>query len=194
MNIAIDIDDTISETFETIMPYAIKFTIEDLKRVPKLEMTGTYRTHFYVVDICKWKKLEAMKFWLKYYVQILKNVNCKKFAPEVIKKLKENGNKIFLVTARKGFNKDQTKQITKKWLEENNIEYDELVLEAEDKLKILQEKDIDIFIDDSYDNCSNVAENSDIKVYMMDSKVNEKFEHEKIQRVYSWPEIGKLVN
>ena len=29
MNIGIDIDDTISETFETLLPYAQKYTIED---------------------------------------------------------------------------------------------------------------------------------------------------------------------
>ena len=32
MNIGIDIDDTISETFETLLPYSQKYTIEDLKK------------------------------------------------------------------------------------------------------------------------------------------------------------------
>ena len=40
MNIGIDIDDTISETFETLLPYAQKYTIEDLKRESKINLTG----------------------------------------------------------------------------------------------------------------------------------------------------------
>lgn len=194
MNIAIDIDDTISETFETLLPYAQKYTIEELKRQPNIEMKGTYKTHFYMVEMCKWSEEEAIKFWLEHYAQILIDVHCKKYAPEVIKKIKDGGNKIYLVTARWKMPKEDTKQITIDWLKENNIEYDELIVDVQDKLKVLKEKNIDIFIDDSYENCKNVAENSDIKVYMMNSKVNEKLEHEKIQRVYSWPEIDSLIS
>ena len=194
MNIAIDIDDTISETFETLLPYAVKYTTEELKKDPKIEITGEYKTHFYIVEICKWNKIEAMKFWMKYYAQILREVNPKKFAPEVINNLRDRGHKIYLITARWSLKKDDTKLITEKWLKENNIGYDELIMGADEKLKILREKNIDIFIDDGYDNCASVAENSDIKVYMMDSKVNGKHKHEKIKRVYSWPEIDKLIN
>ena len=38
MNIGIDIDDTISETFETLLPYAQKYTIEDLKRKSEINI------------------------------------------------------------------------------------------------------------------------------------------------------------
>ena len=194
MNIAIDIDDTISETFETLLPYAQKYTIEELKRNIKPEIKETYRNHFYIVEIFKWNEEEALRFWNEHYSNIIEDVNCKKFASEVISKLKENGNKIYIVTARWKMKDNIVEEITKKWLEENEIKYDELITNVEDKLKVLKEKNVDIFIDDSYENCTSVAENSDIKVYMMNSRVNEKFEHPKIQRVYSWPEIDSLIN
>ena len=63
-----------------------------------------------------------------------------------------------------------------------------------DKFKIVQEKNIDIFIDDSFKNCKKVADRSDIKVYMMDSRANEQMNDERIQRVFSWPEIYDLIN
>ena len=119
MNIAIDIDDTISETFETLLPYAVKYTTEELKKDPKIEITGEYKTHFYIVEICKWNKIEAMKFWMKYYAQILREVNPKKFAPEVINNLRDRGHKIYLITARWSLKKDDTKLITEKCLKEN---------------------------------------------------------------------------
>ena len=42
MNIGIDIDDTISETFETLLPYAQKYTIEDLKRKSEIDINQDF--------------------------------------------------------------------------------------------------------------------------------------------------------
>ena len=71
MNIGIDIDDTISETFETLLPYAQKYTIEDLKRESKVNLTGNLLDHFYIVYVNGWNEKEAIAFWEKYYAQIL---------------------------------------------------------------------------------------------------------------------------
>lgn len=193
MNIGIDIDDTISETFETLLPYAQKYTIEDLKKESKIYIKDEYANHFYIVYMNGWNEQEAMNFWNRYYAEILREVNIKKFASEVINKLKQEGHKIYLITARWDMPKDNVKDITKQWLIENNIEYDELIINASDKLKLVEEKNIDIFIDDSFNNCKNIVENSNTKAYMMTSRVNGSFSHEKIKRVYSWPEVYSLI-
>lgn len=194
MNIGIDIDDTISETFETILPYAQKYTIEDLKRESKVNLTGTFGDHFYIVYVNGWNEQEALSFWEKYYAQILRKVNIKKFATEVINKLRQDGHKVYIITARWNMKKENVEEITRNWLQENNVEYDGLFLNASDKLSIAKENNIDIFIDDSFKNCKKVADGSDIKVYMMDSRANEQMNDEKIQRVFSWPEIYDLIN
>lgn len=193
MNIGIDIDDTISETFETLLPYAQKYTIEDLKRKPEINMNQDFLDHFYIVKMNGWKEQETISFWNKYYGEILKKVNIKKFAAEVINKLKQEGNKIYFITARWDMPNDNIQEITKQWLKKNNVEYDELIINASDKLQLIKEKNIDVFIDDSFKNCKNIAENSNTKVYMMTSRVNGTFNHEKITRVYSWPEIYSLI-
>ena len=193
MNIGIDIDDTISETFETLLPYAQKYTIEDLKRKPEIIMNQDFLDHFYIVKMNGWKEQETISFWNKYYGEILKKVNIKKFAAEVINKLKQEGNKIYFITARWDMPNDNIQEITKQWLKKNNVEYDELIINASDKLQLIKEKNIDVFIDDSFKNCKNIAENSNTKVYMMTSRVNGTFNHEKITRVYSWPEIYSLI-
>lgn len=193
MNIGIDIDDTISETFETLLPYAQKYTIEDLKIKSEINMNQDFLDHFYIVKMNGWKEQEAISFWNKYYGEILKKVNIKKFAAEVINRLKKEGHKIYLITARWDMPNDDIQGITKKWLIENNVEYDELIINASDKLQLIKEKNIDIFIDDSFTNCKSIAENSNAKVYIMTSKVNGNFNHEKITRVYSWPEVYSLI-
>ena len=194
MNIGIDIDDTISETFETLLPYAQKYTIEDLKRESKVTIDSNIANHFYIVYMNGWNEKEATDFWSKYYGEILRQLNIKKFAAEVIKKLKQQGHKIYLITARWDMPNDNIKEITEKWLEENKVEYDELIINASDKLKLVQEKDIEIFIDDSVNNCKTLANNSNANVNMMTSRVNGSLEDEKIKRVFSWPEISDLVN
>lgn len=194
MNIGIDIDDTISETFETLLPYAQKYTIEDLKRESKVEMDSNLSNHFYIVYMNGWNEQEATDFWSKYYGKILRELNIKKFAAEVIKKLKQEGHKIYLITARWDMRADNVRGITEKWLKDNKVEYDELIINAEDKLKIALEKKIDIFIDDSFKNCKAIADNTSAKVYMMTSRVNGSLEDKKIKRVFSWPEIGELIN
>ena len=57
----------------------------------------------------------------------------------------------------------------------------------------IQSISMDIFIDDSFTNCKSIAENSNAKVYIMTSRVNGNFNHEKITRVYSWPEVYSLI-
>ena len=194
MNIGIDIDDTISETFETLLPYAQKYTIEDLKRESKVHIDGNLGNHFYIVYMNDWNEQEATEFWNKYYGEILRELNIKKFAAEAINNLRKQGHKIYLITARWDMPNDNVKEITRNWLSDNKVEYDELIINASDKLKIVQEKNIDIFIDDSFKNCKNIVDNTNIKVYMMTSRVNSDFNDEKIKRVFSWPEIYDLIS
>ena len=114
MNIGIDIDDTISETFETLLPYSQKYTTQDLKRESKIDLNGNLSDHFYIVYINGWNEKEAIAFWEKYYSEILKKVNIKKFAAETINKLKQEGHKIYLITARWDMEKESVEEITKK--------------------------------------------------------------------------------
>ena len=194
MNIGIDIDDTIAETFETLLPYSQKYTIEDLKREPTLKLADNYTNHFYIVHINGWNEQEAINFWNKYYSEILKKLNIKTFAKEIIKRLREEGHKVYFITARWDMPGDNVEEITKNWLKENTVEYDELIINASDKLQIVKEKNIDIFIDDSFKNCKDIADNTSVITYMMNSNANGSIEDEKIRRVFSWPEIYDLIS
>ena len=194
MNIGIDIDDTISETFEILLAYSQKYTIEDLKRESTININGDFTNNLYIEDANGWNDIEGENFWNRYYGEILKSVNIKKFAAEVINGLKNDGHKIFLITARWDMPNDDINEITKNWLKQNNIKYDRLITNASDKLKIVKDNNIDLFIDDSFSNCKNVVDNSSTKVYMMTSRVNGSFEYEKIKRVFSWPEIYHSIN
>lgn len=195
MNIGIDIDDTISETFETLLPYAQKYTIEELGREGIIDFNKKCINHYYIEEMFNWNKEESVRFWNKYIDEILENVNIKVFASDIIKRLKENGNNIFLITARWNTDNNNVENVTIKWLEDNKVIYDKLFLNAEAnrKVQIVEDNNIDIFIDDSFENCKDVSEKTKAKVYMMNTRVNERFSLENIKRVYSWSEIEHLI-
>lgn len=188
MNIGIDIDDTISNTYATLLEYAQKYTIEELKKSPVLDNTKM-TNHSYIELMHHWTKEEALKFWDKYYGEMLRKVPIKIFATEKIKKLKEKGHKIYLITARWDMENDNVKEITLEWLRKNDVQYDEFFMNAEEKLKIVKDKNIDVFVDDSFDNCKSIAYGSNAKVYLMDTRVNQNLKDEKITRVYSWSHV-----
>lgn len=187
MRIGIDIDDTISDTYEVVFAYAQRYTINTLKRSAQIQNVST-KTHFYTRKIHNWNEDEEMNFWHEYYGEVIKEVKPFTFAVETITKLKEMGHEIIIITARWPEPNCNIEKITLEWLEKNNIQYDDIILNVKDKAKVALEKKIDLFIDDSFENCTSVA-NVGIKTYIMNSRTNKELEAENITRVYSWPDI-----
>lgn len=187
MNIGIDIDDTISDTYSTLFPYAQKYTIEDLHKTGKINEYHKCATHKYVQAMHDWTEEEEKPFWKKYYEKCLSEAKIKLFAKETIDKLAKN-NKIILITARWENEEKSIQKLTKQWLKDNEVYYDNIILDAQDKLKIAKEYNINLFIDDSFANCSKIAE-AGIDTFMMDTKANSEYNNEKITRVYSWPHV-----
>lgn len=190
MIIGIDIDDTITDTYEVMFNYGQEYTANILNREPIVQNINNCNNHFYTKSIYNWTDEEETKFFELYYEKIIKNVSPKTLALEYLKKLKDEENKIVLITARwqpKDFELDVEKE-TKKWIEINNIPCDKLVINAINKEEVAKKEKIDIFIDDSFKNCQAVA-NIGIKTYIMDTRVNKELNREDIERVYSWPHV-----
>ena len=191
MNIGIDIDDTISNTFETFLPYMKKFVEQDLNR--KLDLNLSSRVDYYnIIEKYGVSEEEARIFWVNYYVSILESVKPKKSSVEVINQIKEKGNKVFLITARFDDGIVDVKVITEKWLEQNNIKYDKLIINSHNKLEIAKQEEIDIFVDDSIRNCEMIS-SGNIKTYMFTTENNNYYENEKIEKVISWDEFYEKI-
>lgn len=185
MKIGIDIDDTIANTHDILFSYAQKYTAEDLKKElsqPKSEIMSGNR---YCARFHEWNKEEDKEFWRKYYKTIIQQVRPKKFAKDVIRKLRESGNEIYLITARYNFEDIDIMTETEKWLNDNEIEYDVILFDAKDKASILKENNIEILIDDAETNCRKVSQEG-ICTYIMDSMENQNCQIENVKRLYSW--------
>lgn len=191
MNIGLDIDDTISNSFESVFASSQKFDIEELGNSGEVKKYGKIENHKYIETMYPhWTEDQINVFWTKYFIDMLTKATPKTNAPEIIKKLKEEGNKIILITSRYEVveGKNLVEEYTKKWLEENNIVYDKLIMNAQNKLISAQNENIDLFIDDSIEHCRRIKEGN-IKTLLYTTICNQSLEIKDLERVYSWIQI-----
>jgi len=193
MILGIDIDDTISKTCDILVEYGREYTENYLNREAALEFTGDNSTHFYIEALYGWTKEESSKFFELYYKKFIENVTPKQDSVEIINKLHDEGHKIILITSRDNFANVNARVETEKWLQKQGIKYDNLVTDVYSKYQACLDNKVELFIDDSYKNCMEMASNG-IEVFMVDAKYNYSLNDEKIRRVYSWKEIYSLIN
>lgn len=188
MKIGIDIDDTISNTYEVQFNLAQEYTINVLKREGSIIELDNIQTHFYTKYLHGWNDEEEKQFFNQYYKEMLMEVEPKMYAIEILRKLQQEGNEIFLVTARFDWEEVDAKQITTDWLTKYQVPYDKLITNATEKAEIIREHHMDHFVDDSFYNCEKIARLG-VKTYIMDSRTNRGLRDDRITRVYSWPHL-----
>ena len=175
MKIGIDIDDTICNTIEEMLPYICdKYNLNY-----ELEKNKGYSYYEYL-------NLPNFNLFAKNNLPyILSNAKLKKEASYYINKLYQD-NEIIFITARSDEYFDNTYDLCKNYLDKHNIKYNKLIVNAHNKGEICKKESIDIFIDDSLKNCDSIS-NYGIKVLLYDQKYNEL--DNKYERVNSWKEI-----
>ena len=140
-----------------------------------------------------WNEDEETNFYKNNIERIAKKLGVIESAKEYIGKLHDDGYIICIITGRDNGEYKEPYNMTKKWLIDNNIYYDDLILtDAYDKhakTKQCLEHNIDIMIDDSVRICSDCIENG-ITTILMDTPYNR---YSNIQRVKSWKEFYRYV-
>ncbi len=190
MKYGFDLDDTLADTASVINKYAIKFDKEYLNRTGELKDINNSKSYYYFAEGLNWNRENIAKFFEIYYLEILREVKIKPFVKETINKLKKAKNEIYIITARRKRENEIVEKITKDWLKNNGILYDELYIAIKEKSKIVNHLKIDIFIDDSYENCIEVKRNTNAKVYMLNTKFNIGILDNQIERIDN---INKLI-
>lgn len=180
MRIGIDIDDTLSKTFEAIYPYALEyFKIPNLKRDNQTlrETVTSYG-------------LDYTKFCKEYYDKVLPDAEVMEGASEILNKLKKEGHEIIIVTARTDKAYNYPYETSYKFLIKHNIPFDKLLVGHPKKGKICKLENIDLFIDDNVDNCYDISKYG-IDVLLYNSPLN-KNNHD-FKRVNNFKEIYDYV-
>lgn len=182
MNIAIDIDDTITYTYETLIPMIASYYGINLKKL--MDEKPNYATLNHTLkDYDKFKK--------DYYGKMARMVKVKEKAVEVINRLHDDGHRIVFMSARNNTEYDDPYQISKDYLDKMGIKYDKLLVNVKDKGKACILENIDLFIDDSTKNCKAV-QSKGIKTLQFDTVYTK--DNKYLRRVMSWPEVLEFVN
>ncbi len=155
MRIGIDIDGVITNVEEFEIDYGSKYFYEAGKLNAIKAKLDFNKEDFYIDE------KSSNDFWSKAIYDYVK-IKPRNFASDVIKRLKDEGNAICIITNRCNLSycaikSDKMKKIVIKWLDENSIYYDELIFSSGDKLKFIIDNKIDVMIEDSPRNIKAVS-------------------------------------
>lgn len=190
MKIGIDIDDTTLNTVNEMIRYGDLFCHDVLKKTDTKNSISDITNRFYLNSLYGWDDETKFNFFNLYYSQVLKDCTPKLDSPKIIRKLKEEGNKIYFISARlTNIPNCPTENITIDTFKKYNIPYDKIIIAAYDKLNYCLENEIEIFIDDSLEVLESLSSHK-IKCYLMTTPMNQSIIVSKdIKRVSNWEEI-----
>lgn len=184
MRIGIDIDDTLIDSCEIVEEYAYKYSKEYgdgsviLNNIDKI-LRGNFT------------EKEMTDFFIDYACEMGRKQKVKKNAKEIIDRLKDEENSIYIITARSDrFYKDVNKYV-KEFLDENNIKYDKIITSCFYKVDVCKNEKIDIMFDDAIDTCESLYNNG-IDAVVFNSKLNIS-KDTKCKRVNSWDEVYNYI-
>ena len=182
MRIGIDIDDTICDTWEYVIPYLSEYFKVDIDTL-KNTQDSYYKACNVTFD-------EYCMFAKKYYPNFIMEYQLKPNVKEIIEKLKHDGHEIIFITARstKGFADPYKSSL--EYLNKKNIYFDKLFVGIKDKSEICKKEKIDLFIDDNVDNCTAIS-NKNIKVLLFSASFNKSCK--KFTRVDNWKQIYEII-
>lgn len=186
MRIGIDIDGVLVDIERFTVDYGTKYCVEN--NLPIDITVGEYDEN----KAFHWTDEQDLKFWNQYLEYYATKYPARKFTSEVIKKLKEEGHEIYIVTARcewglppESYGKMRT--FVAEWLKENDIYYDKIIYTEGSKLPYCVGNYVEVMIEDNPTNIKEVS--TKIPVLCFDCQYNRKIEGDNITRVYSWYDV-----
>lgn len=146
-------------------------------------------------------KEDSHLFWNTHWEDYATSIKARKNARNIIEKLKNDGNKIIIISARTydsqiikdGLKRQKNmEKLIINWLNKNNIKYDKIVFSNLNKLKDCIDNKIDIIIEDSVSNIEQLKDY--MKIICFDAKYNQSYADSQIYRVYNWNDVYDIIN
>ena len=181
MNIGIDIDDTITYTYETLLPMvSIKYGMSMSKL---MSQKPSYKMLHNTLP-------DYGNFALTHFPKMAKIAPLRENVVEILNKLKKDGHKIIFITARNYEEYPDPYKTSIEYLKRNGVPFDKLIVNAKDKVKECLLEKIDVFIDDNGQICKAV-QNRGITTIQMANDFTEVSKG--LERLNTWDEIYKKI-
>ena len=184
MRIGIDIDGVLTDVIRYVCDYGSKYFYEKYGKLNININSWSIKDMFNVTDA------EDKECWLTLVENYAINEPARPFASTIINKLKNEGNLIYIITARGTDKLDdvdgQMNNVIKIWLEHNKIRYDKLIFSKE-KLEVCKKYNIDIMIEDKTENINQIS--TSLPVICFHENHNKELKGKNIYRAYSWYDV-----
>lgn len=184
MILGFDIDDVVTDSSLSMIAHAGLHETEICKKGDILDhlpevMRGCFPTP------------EVREYLHRYMGDIIANAQVKTGASEVLRRLKARGHQIVYITARGEVNYPGSVAVTEKLMAKHHLPCDDIAFDSVDKLQDCRKFKVDLFVDDSVKNCTDVARGG-ISTLLFTSVVNRE-ELSDIKRVESWAELERCI-
>ena len=190
MKIGIDIDNVISNFNEELLKAYIEHD-KELRNTGIINKNAPYIRN----GMFDWTDEEEKTFYKENIERIAINLKAIEGASKYIKKLKQDGHTIYIISGRDNGEYTDPYNMTKNWLEKYDIVYDKLFLvdayNSHSKTEICLENNIDIMIDDSKRMCTDIKKHG-IRAFIMYTPYNR--DTNEFERVCSWKEIYDIIS
>ncbi len=188
MIIAMDIDDVVARFTRPMLRNAVIYDKQNSKLKRGIINPDAYWVTRGMFD---WSEDECKEYEEKSTKIIYKNQRVVSGVKQFINLMRQDGHKIYFITAR-GLDGYSKKRDTQVWLKEQNIKYDKLFFKVKDKVKILKKYNVDIYIEDSYDKCVKADAAGIFTIQFCDFPT--RYKNAKFKRqINSWHEIYELI-
>ena len=190
MRIGIDIDNVISNFDDTLLK-------EYLKHDKELRNTGIINENpeYLRKGMFDWTEEEEKSFYKANIEEFAKKLKPLEDVSYYIKKLKEDGHEIYIITGRDNGEYTNPYKLTEEWLNRYDIIYDKLLFtnayDKHAKTQVCVENNIDVMIEDSTKISLDLINNG-IKVLTMNTRYNQK--EQTLDRVSRWKEIYERIS
>ena len=190
MKIGIDLDNVIANFDDALLEEYMKHD-KELRNIGIVNENADYIGR----GMFDWTEEEDKSFYYGNIERIARELKPIKDASLYIKKLKNDGNVIYIISGRDNGEYTNPYEDTKNWLDKYDVAYDELILtnayQKHEKAEECLKHNIDILIDDSPKTCQEAIKRG-IKVYTMNTRFNRKVEG--LDRVSTWEEIYNKIS
>ena len=183
MRIGIDIDDTITNSWDVLFKEYAK-----IFNVPESELINA-NPYYHNIIKTKYSLEEYFEKVIPVNDIIVPNLPLKENVKEVIDKLYDLGHTVTFITAR-GKENTNAYEVTKNYLDKHKIKYEKIILGIRSKAEACINEKIDLLIDDSIKHCTAVSE-SGIDVLMFETRYNK--DYNQFKHVKNWNEIYEYI-
>ena len=185
MILGIDIDDVVTESSLSMVAHA---------KIHETEICGKGDILDHLAEVMRgeFPTPEVKVYLHRFMAEIMDAAVVKENAVEVLWRLKKKGHTLIYITAR-GENKyPGSTQVTENLLKNKNLPCDGMVYNSYDKLQDCLDHKVELMIDDSVKNCTDIAAGG-IPSLLFTSIVNKDIETD-LPRVAQWLELESYVD